>query len=188
VRPHPQAARPRLRSVTAALLIAAASGLSLLLTAPPASAHDALVSTAPADGTTLDTAPTSIVLTFEEPPLTIGMGVAVTAPDGSPVEAGKPTLAGSVITSTLPRLTATGQYAVSWRIVADDGHPVTGTFHFTLAVTSSSPSATATSVASTAAAAGVASPSSTNLAPWLVGGAIVVVVVGGIALARRRNG
>ncbi|HEY0239601.1 MAG TPA: copper resistance protein CopC, partial [Friedmanniella sp.] len=81
----PRSASPPARIPRA--LAALGAGLALTLVAAPAYAHDELKSTLPADGTSVATAPGQVVLTFEEPPVELGLQVVVTGPDG-PVSSG----------------------------------------------------------------------------------------------------
>jgi len=103
-------------------------------------------------------------------------------------------LTGSDVTVALEPLTASGAYTVAWRVVADDGHPVTGTFGFTLALgASATPSATATTTVTPALAAtsSSAAADSSSALPWVLGGVAVLVLVGaglGAARALRRRG
>jgi copper resistance protein C len=180
-------ARPLLRPLTAAAAIA---GALLLVTAPAASAHDALVSTSPASGAALTSAPTTIALTFEEPPTTQGMAMSLTSPDATVTRLAA-TLSGDVVSAPVPGTLAPGAYRVAWRVVADDGHPVTGTFSFTLAGSASSSSTPATSTASAAAstvAVATDGAASSSALPWLPGGLVVVLAAGGVALVVRRRG
>jgi len=181
-----------------AALLATALLLSPILVAAPASAHDSIVGSVPADGATVTTPPTEVRITFEEPPTATGLGVAVQAPDGASVVAGKPGIEGNVVVQALDPLTVGGAYSVSYRVVSQDGHPVTGTFAFTYAAPSVSPTATPTSsgtdaegsasATSVAAASPSTGASSTDLTPWVVVGSVVLlvgVVLGGLALRRR---
>jgi copper resistance protein C len=166
------------------------------LAAAPASAHDELISTDPAAGSTVATVPSVVVLTFAEPPLTLGLGVDVTGPGGT-VSSGAPTLSGSVIRQAIRPGGPAGFYTVRWRVTADDGHPVSGSFTFA----ASAPGAAAPSgspVAATTATA-VANPASSNaddrnmpspLLWWGIVGAAVVLVVAAatVAVTRRRRG
>jgi copper resistance protein C len=179
----------RVRSLVAVL---AAAGALLLVAAPSASAHDVFISSTPANGSTLTSPPTAIVLTFEEPPTTSGLAVALTAPDGT-VSTLAPTLAGAVVTAPVTGTLAPGAYTVAWRVVADDGHPLTGTLAFTFAApsTSASTSASATSAAAspvaTTTAAGAPSTSSVGAGWWIALGAVVVLAVGAVVVLGRRR-
>jgi methionine-rich copper-binding protein CopC len=187
----------RPRSVRAAMLALSMAGALLvfpLLVAAPASAHNALAGSTPAAGSTLTTAPTSVTLHFEEPPLSSGMAVAVTAPDTSLVSADRPVLTGSDVVAPLAPLTASGTYSVAWRVVADDGHPVTGTFTFTVdlgaAAASAPPSATSSATSSAAGTVATTTDGSSSSAPVgaIVAGAVALaVVVGAVVLVSRRR-
>ena len=168
-------------------LIAAALGLgALLLPLAPASAHDALVSTSPATGATVSTAPTTVSLTFEEPPTKLGLAMAMTDPSGATVAVGPPVLTGSVVSATVPSLAAQGTYTVAWRIVADVGHPLTGTFTFVLA---SSPSPSTPSVTATATNAPAPSDDGGNSVAWVavIVVALVAAIVAAVFMRRRRT-
>jgi methionine-rich copper-binding protein CopC len=160
-----------------------------VLAAVPASAHDELVSTDPAPGSTVATVPSVVVLTFAEPPLTLGLGVDVTGPGGT-VSAGAPTLSGSVIRQSIRSGAPAGTYTVRWRVTADDGHPVSGSFTFTA---SAAGAGAATSGSAVAAAAGNATSAADDHAMpmtwWGIVGAAVVLVIAAATLAvtRRRS-
>lgn len=194
-----------LRVLVAAALVGAAS----LLAAPPASAHNALVSSEPAAKSTVTALPSEVVLHFEEAPLAGGSAIVVRGPSGSSVTAGKAVISGSDVTVELETLTEAGTYTVAWRSVADDGHPGTGTFTFTVPdsllpnatpidtpsptptptpTPTPSPSDTTTSAASASSdAAASDSTTSSGALPWVLGGIAVLVVAGAvIAVVRRR--
>jgi hypothetical protein len=67
--------------------------------------------------------------------------VVVTGPDGTPVQHGPVEVAGDKVTVAI-RATASGTYHVAYRVVSDDGHPVTGETTFTVGTTGSSGSPT----------------------------------------------
>jgi methionine-rich copper-binding protein CopC len=181
-------------------MLAAAGALlvSPLVLAAPASAHDSIAGSVPTDGATLTTAPTEVRITFEEPPTATGLGVAVMAPGGSSVVAGKPTIEGNVVVQALDPLTVGGTYAVSYRVVSADGHPVTGTLAFTVDLPTPSPSASssaptsasATSASSSATALASAkdgSSSSTPVGAIIAGAVALALVVGAVVLVSRRR-
>ena len=104
---------------------------AIALAAAPAAAHDELVGTTPADGSTVAAAPDQIVLTFAEPAVALGTQVVVTGPDGTNLAQGDVQLVGSTVVQALAAARPAGAYTVDWRVTSDDGHPVTGTFAFT---------------------------------------------------------
>jgi methionine-rich copper-binding protein CopC len=192
------AARRRTRSAAASLLLATAVGW---LVVAPASAHDALGGTTPAAGSTVTVAPVEVTLTFAEPPTGQGLGVAVTGPDGSSVATGAPTVQVNEVTQRLVPLTRSGTYTVAYRVVSADGHPVSGTFRFVLALPTGSsagptatgdptPGASATpNPSSVAAEVAPTDGSADGVSPWAVAGVVVLaaaVVLGVVAVRRRR--
>lgn len=189
------AERRHTRATTVAALLLAA--VVPWVVVPAASAHDALTGTTPAAGSTLTVAPTAVSLTFAESPMAQGLGVAVTGPDGSSVTSGTPVVRVNEVSQQLLPLTRSGTYTVAYRVVAADGHPVSGTVTFDLALTAVSspapttgtPAASSTTPAPTASSV-VAEPAAadgTGAFPWVVALALVVVGVLAAVLARRRR-
>jgi len=185
------AARRPARAVAEVLAtVLSAVAVTLIATAVPASAHDVLRSTDPADGTVVDRLPDRVVLTFDEPALAIGTEVVVTGPAG-PVSDGPPQLVDAEVRQPV-RAGPAGRYTVLWRVTSADGHPVSGTFAFTSQQGSAaSPTATpgtttapSTSSASTKTPTSVpaTSPSATPQTAGLPGPAVVAVLAGVIAL------
>lgn len=104
----------------------------LVLGAPPASAHAALVSTDPGDGVRLKTAPSKVTLEFNED-LASPAYVVITAPDGSRVKTGTVNALGKTVTAMVEPDNLNGTYSMSYRVVSDDGHPVAGSTTFEVA-------------------------------------------------------
>ena len=127
MRTHALSRWPRAATALAAAL------LLVTVAAAPARAHSQLISMSPADGSTVTVAPLRVVLTFDEDVQHIGDAVVVTAPDGSRVDAGPPAIQGPTVSEPLKALTVRGHYTVAYRVVSDDGHPVTRTLGFDLA-------------------------------------------------------
>jgi methionine-rich copper-binding protein CopC len=92
----------------------------------PASAHAALVSSDPADGASLDAAPTAITFTFNEN-IAQPAYIAVKAPDGSAIDVGAVRAIDNQVTATIEDVDQRGRYSASYRVVSADGHPVVGT-------------------------------------------------------------
>jgi copper transport protein len=106
----------------------------LLLPAAPALAHAALLSTDPEDGTVLAAAPESVTLRFSEPVGT-GLGaVRVIDPEGERVDDGQPVRGegGREVTVGLRDTEAEGTYVLTWRVVSEDAHPVSGVSTFSV--------------------------------------------------------
>jgi len=117
----------RLRIRAGAVL--AGTLLLVAATAAPASAHNRLVSTDPADGASLARTPTAVVLTFNEPAVPLGSQVLVTGPDG-PAGSGPVQLIDNTVRQPLAAGAPAGRYTVDWRVTARDGHPLSGRFSF----------------------------------------------------------
>lgn len=183
------AARPVLTTV-AALCVTAVVAILGLLTAGPASAHDALVSTDPADGATVATAPDAVTLTFAEPALAIGTTLRVTGPGGD-VQSGAPRLVDDIVTQSLAAGIPAGIYRIAWRVTSADGHPVSGQLSFTASAAnprapssspSSSPPPTASAVAGSTSATTGSGPTTWL---WVVLVAVLVAGAGVLWLSRR---
>lgn len=136
--PTPATRRPRAvaapapvpRGVVAVLaLLLALAGV--LLSAGRADAHNALLGTDPADGSTVTVPPTAITLTFDQPAQALGTEVVVTGPDGATVSVGETQLVDSTVVQALATDLPAGAYAVEWRVTSADGHPLSGTLAFT---------------------------------------------------------
>lgn len=182
------------------LMLAAGVGL-----AGPASAHNVLTSSDPTDGSTLQTAPSTVRLTFDQPVQNFEPVVTVIGPDGQRYESGSPEVDSTVVTAGVNALPVAGAYTIAYRIVSADGHPVQGEIKFELAdgaVAQSAPvgssagvqlsaatpaaSSATTAPASTSTAAVAPAASSSGLSGWvwaaiavaaiLVAAAIVVIV------------
>ncbi len=114
-----------------------ALGLALLWTSA-ALAHAELLSTDPAAGAVVDTAPAKVTLRFSEPVDLTPDAVAVTGPNGQRVDRG-PARHAPGEPSTLEvdiDDQGNGTYRVQWRAISADGHPVGGTFSFSVGVQS----------------------------------------------------
>lgn len=97
---------------------------------PPAAGHAALVNSSPPSGAMLDQAPDHVLLQFNEP--VSALVVRLLRPDGEVTElAGEPAPPNGLSLS-LPSLHEKGAYALSWRVVSTDGHPVGGSVMFSL--------------------------------------------------------
>lgn len=165
--------------------------------APAASAHDELTGTTPKNGATVKSAPSSLELTFAEKPLAVGNQISVKAPDGSTSKA-TPKVDGSTVSAPFAGH-GDGAYTVTWRVVSSDGHPISGSYTFTLkggtaSTAAPSPRATATTTFDSPAPspAAEAHEDADGSAAWsviaAVAGVVVVVGIGVALMARRRRG
>ncbi|MEU1307368.1 FixH family protein [Streptomyces cinnamoneus] len=123
----------RVPSLLAAVL--AALLCMLTLGAGTASAHAALTSTDPADGSVVATAPQRVELTFSEGVLLSADSVRVLDPRGERVDEGRPQHVDGRSESaavTLRGGIGDGTYTVAWQAVSADSHPVAGAFTFSV--------------------------------------------------------
>jgi copper resistance protein C len=178
------------RLLVAGLLTLAA----LLVGASPAFAHAQFEGSDPADGASLASAPQTITLTFSD---TMRQGfntITVTGPDGAQYQAaGDPTAQDTTVSIGVNPLGPAGVYQVGYRVLSDDGHPITGQIGFTL--TQAGAGAGTTPAPTTAAAAPVSAapapvaqettPESGGMPvwPWIVGA--IVLVGAGVVVAMR---
>lgn len=175
-----------LRSLAAGLAVAA---VAVFATAVPASAHDQLVSSTPADGEVFATAPTGVSMTFSGELLVLdsdltGAVVLVVDESGTDWVAGPVTVSGKTVTAELDPAMPVAGYQVRWQVVSEDGHPISGVIPFTVGdaapmttETSAEPSQeTAEDARSTTASDQIADESSGAIRVLLVG-------MGGAAIA-----
>ena len=193
------------RSVRVVLVVA----LTLLATVGlvgTASAHATLIGSDPADGATLQAAPTTVTLTFDDSLEDFEPLVTVTGPDGSQFQSGEATIDGAILRSAVRPLTTAGGYTIAYRVVSDDGHPVEGQVRFDLAVpapasvvvttsSTASPAATPSGSATpsvagpvTSSADTAASSSSTGWSAWqwLTVALVAILAFGASMIIRRR--
>lgn len=176
------------RRVLATAAVSAVGGV--VLAAAPAQAHTSLTGASPAKGSTVES-PAAVKLTFADP--VRFPGAVVVDAKGGHHESGKAHAVDNTVTERIAGPLAPGVYTVGWRVVAPDGHPVTGDYRFT--VRASAGSSTAPAPSGAPSAGDTISPTLTTGAPgsgtswWWVGLGLLVVVAagGGLALARRRR-
>ncbi|MEU7884356.1 copper resistance CopC family protein [Microbispora bryophytorum] len=148
--------RGRLRMLAVPLLAL----LSVMLVATPARAHDVLVASDPKDGAVLSAMPASVTLTFDQAVRRDFARLAVTGPDGAHYEQGEITVDGGKVSIGVRTGTPAGAYAIGYRIVSNDGHPVTGAVRFT--VTGGGAAAGAIAAPTATPAPGAANPGTAN--------------------------
>lgn len=194
----------RARAGFAALVTAAAL---TLMPVSPATAHNVLVGTTPEDGSAVDAQPGIVELVFDDTVQDQFNQVAVLDAEENTYQTGDPAVDENVVTQAVDDL-PDGDYTVSYRVVSADGHPVSGTFEFTMAAggsgttdgtgdaptTEASPSEEA---AATPAEAGPsdsddATPAATTdsgggITGTTVGGLVIVAVLAGLGLLTIRN-
>ncbi|MGW6131029.1 copper resistance CopC family protein [Cellulomonas sp. NPDC055163] len=147
------------------LALSALVGVALtVLGAGPSAAHNTLVSSDPADGSTPATAPAQVTLTFNEPAVALGTVVEVRAPDGTVVSSGDAVLTDASVAQGLSGELPAGPYSVLWRVTSADGHPIEGQLTFTAqgpTVVGGAPGSATTGPAATPTAEPTATPTPT---------------------------
>jgi copper transport protein len=94
-----------------------------------ASAHASLLAADPADGATTTAAPSTFALEFNEP--VAPAVLRLLAPDGRAFPL-KYRLEETRVVMPAPSGLGSGTYALSWRVISADGHPVGGTTTFSI--------------------------------------------------------
>ncbi|MEU8297056.1 copper resistance protein CopC [Micromonospora sp. NPDC048909] len=122
-----------------------ALGVSLLLPAQPAAAHNSLTGSDPRDGARVAAAPTRVELRFLSRLDPSTTKITLTGPDNVVAAGGAPRFAGSRVSVPFKPGRA-GLYTVGYRVASGDGHPISGEVRFTLTTgTPADPSAAPTS-------------------------------------------
>lgn len=179
----------------AVVLLCLALGLA---SAPAASAHDQLVSSTPTTGERLSVAPSSIVLNFIAPLLTLGHEIRVVDAASRNWVQGDAVLDRETLTQPLAPGLPEGEYQVRWRVVSGDGHPINGSYSFLVgpgaqAGSVPAPDAVTGPVTSAVPDAAAGGGKATVLPGWLIAAGIGSAAGLGLYLAyvavqrRRRN-
>lgn len=120
--------RSSLSRLLAAALFAC---LALAFGSAPAQAHDQLIGSNPKQGAKLDKQPEWIELEYSGEIQDIGTEIRVER-DGEDYSAGEITVEGRTVKSALPDDLKPGDYTIAWRVVSQDGHPISGKVEFTI--------------------------------------------------------
>jgi copper transport protein len=107
------------------------AGATLALLPVTALAHAQLISSNPAPGAVLDTAPAAVELYFSEAVTPAGRGISVYGPDGRLASIGSARAADRTLSVQLAAR-ADGTYAVIWTVIAADTHPSRGELTFSV--------------------------------------------------------
>jgi methionine-rich copper-binding protein CopC len=173
----------------------AATVLAVLVPTAPAAAHNQLIDTAPAKDAVLDEPPAEVALEFVERLDPTYTTIVVTDAQRRTVATSAPEISGArgVVRFTEPL--APGTYTVAYRVVSLDGHPVQGSFRFTVAgeasAATTAPVATPTTPDPTATPATAAEEREASrgvaIAVAVGVGVVALAALAGV-LARRRSG
>ncbi len=176
--------------------VAVVVAVGAVLMAPfPASAHDDLVSSSPAPGERLASAPVSVTLIFSDDMLADGAEVTIVDRSGRDWAAGEPVVSETTVSVELAPDMPDAGYEIQWRVVSSDGHPISDIVPFTVGDSEPLTRTPSPSSASEGGhAPGESEPADRDsgqvLLAMLIGTAVVVVgaaVYAGIRLARRRS-
>ncbi|WP_232237574.1 MULTISPECIES: copper resistance protein CopC [Actinoalloteichus] len=173
-------------------LAAAVIGLSMVGTAAPASAHNVLVDSSPANAAEIDTAPETVELVFDQYVQPGFNTVTVTGPDDNRwEETSEATVDGETVSTTLHPLGPAGEYTIGFRVLSADGHTVRGSTTFTLTEAGGGevppqPAGDAEDAVTDPADDGSADAGEMPVWPWIVGAAVLLAV--GVAAGIRFSG
>jgi copper resistance protein C len=159
----------------------------------PAWAHNELIGSDPAEGSTVSSAITTVTLTFAQPIPAQDTTVAVIGSDGVSYSTGALQVEGNKALQDVRPLPS-GAIRVQWRTISLDGDPVSGEFGFTNAYVAPTPTEPAPTTPGITASAVTASPAAAGgeidgRAGLLVAVAVLVVIAagGGLVFWRRRR-
>lgn len=107
----------------------------LLVSATPVSAHAQLVSANPKAKSTVYVLPAQVKLMFSDDLIDLegGNQIQVSDPKGKRIDSGATTLLGNQLSVGLKKSTLLGRYKVTYRVLSEDGHPISANYFFTLA-------------------------------------------------------
>ncbi|MEC3957991.1 copper resistance CopC family protein [Nocardia sp. CDC153] len=97
-----------------------------------ANAHSAPISSSPENGSSIDTSPATVSITFNENLQPAYPSMTVTGPDKNLWSKGQPKVEGPTISIEVGELGPVGEYTIAYRVTSADGHPVSGKRTFTL--------------------------------------------------------
>ncbi|MFE7443524.1 copper resistance protein CopC [Streptomyces chartreusis] len=122
----------RAARLAARILVLPAALAGLAATAPQAAAHTELEGSSPGADASLAGPPPRMTLTFSDTMTEKYAQVAVTGPGGASAAQGEPQVSGKTVTLTLDPAAPVGRYTVGYRVVSADGHPVSGSYRFSV--------------------------------------------------------
>lgn len=171
---------------TRTVIVAVLAVVGLVLTAGPANAHSQLDSSVPAADATVDTPLTMIELTFNQQIGTAFANVGLTDAEGTSWAAQVSKVEGKTMRVAVSPTMPPQKYTVAYRVVSDDGHPITGSYDFTYTAANTATPNVPPSVAQPATP-GEPSATTSSLAslPWPLISVLIALVLGGAGVALR---
>lgn len=191
------------------LALALLSALALVVPATAASGHASWLESSPSAGSTVDTAPSEVQVSFDSPLLDTGGALVVTSADGVVISEPAAVINLAEISVAVDPGAPPGVYTVAFRVVSEDGHTVSDSFDYTVAGTAPVASAEPSPADGTAAPVGspVAQPPAETAVEttvettaqtdggsggvpvwaWLIGAIALIAIVVAVAARRRRT-
>ena len=109
---------------------------AILLVMPSAAAHAVLVFSNPAVDARLKAMPATVEVEFDGNLIAIGGAktnfLTVQDSQGRQIDLGNSKVAGPILTVGIKTGSRTGIFTVSWRVLSSDGHPVEGSYQFSV--------------------------------------------------------
>jgi len=158
-----------------------------------AAAHTSLINSDPAKDAQTSTPPSAVVLTFSEDISAQFATVVVNSADGHNWATPAARVDGSRLTAEIgPQPLPSGQYTVGYRVVSADGHPVSGSYSFSVVGAAGPTPTSAAQPSATAAPPAAAESTGPAIPKQILYAGIAGLAVGGLialwqSLKRRRN-
>lgn len=184
-----------MRRTLSAALVGAATAALVLAVAAPASAHNYVVESTPAEGDVLTALPEAWEVVTNETMLYVGndavFGLWARDADGRYYGDGCVEVSGTGM-SAAPVIGEAGSYTLVYALISADGHPLTGEIPFEWAPAVATEAAVGTSEPARCGEDEPAEPGGATVSPdvwWIVAaaGAVGVAVLTTVLLARRRR-
>jgi methionine-rich copper-binding protein CopC len=182
-----------MRRVLSATLTVVAAAALVLAAAPPASAHNYVVESTPAEGEVLTALPEAWEVVTNEAMLYADndavFGLWARDADGLFYGDGCVVVSGNGMSSA-PVIGAAGEYTLVYALISADGHPLTGEIPFEWAPAGETEAATGSTEAARCGAEAPADPAPVSPDVWWIAGAVGAVgvaVIVTVLLARRRR-
>ncbi|MBJ8340809.1 copper resistance protein CopC [Antrihabitans sp. YC3-6] len=164
-------------------------GLLLLLGGGTAGAHSELVSSTPAADSILESSPAAVELVFNQAIQQQFATVKVVAADGGQWGESTPTVAGERVQIAIRAGLPVGDFTVGYRVVSQDGHPISGSYTFRVASPQIAHPGIGTTPASVtppaAPQSGSADDGDNMMTTWTLAAAVAGLVVGAIVVVFR---
>lgn len=175
-------------SLNRILITAVAAVLLFLSGTSMVHAHVGLASSSPQDGSELSSPPSAVELTFNEQLLPDTVEIAVTSEVAGLIAGPEFTTSGSSVQVNWPQDLPNDTYTVAYRVVSNDGHPVTGAISFSFTGSGAPAIVEPEIVEPEIAKPEIAEPETTGIAPvWLIVGGLVIGTAIGYIMWRRAS-